>query len=560
MQIEEHIKTMLPLLNEKQKRLFLASMSKEYGVRNVCRVSGCSAHTVIKGKRELENGETVGRIRSKGGGRKKLEEEYPELLNWIEKIVADETYGNPENPLVWTTKSLRKIQETILSKHEVYLSFKSVGTLLKKLGYSLQSNRKMLQMGESHPDRNAQFEYINTTVRDFINESQPVISVDTKKKELIGNYANKGQEYRKSKTPRQVYDHDFPVGKMLKVSPYGIYVMNDNTAFVNLGTSRDTGEFAVASICRWWDIIGKHSFPNAHKLLINCDCGGSNGYKRRLWKTELQQFANRSGLTLYITHFPPGTSKWNKVEHKLFCYISKNWAGKPLVDIETVVNLISNTTTKTDLKVVCVPDNTEYLTGIKVSDELFEAVNISKIPPHGEWNYIISPFEKTREQATMKTMLTQRCVLSPLEDADFDELIPLFTNAEVRKYLGGVRPTDEVLTGLRNSIQSAREYPFTLRLSNENALIGYAVIAPHHNPEDMELSYMFLPKFWGCGYASETVKALIDFCRSELNLTRIVAETQAANIRSCALLEKLGFRQEDSFIRFNAKQSLYVFE
>jgi transposase len=394
--MEEHIKTMIPLLDERQKRLFLASVAKSYGrggVKKVCEISGCSPHTVIKGKKELEKSseQNDGRIRKSGGGRKKLEDEYAGLQKWIEEIVSDETYGNPENPLVWTTKSLRHIQEAVLQKHEIYVSFKSIGTQLKKLGYSLQSNRKMLQIGESHPDRNSQFEYINTTVKAFINESQPVISVDTKKKELIGNYANNGQEYRQKKDPHLTYDHDYPVDEMLKVAPYGIYVMNDNTAFVNLGTSSDTGEFAVESISRWWDIIGKQSFPHAEKLLIICDCGGSNGYRLRLWKVELQQFVNRTGLSVQISHLPPGTSKWNKVEHKLFCYISKNWAGTPLIDIETVVHLISNTTTKTGLKVICVEDENVYFTAVKVDDETFRAVNIFRISPHGEWNYIISP-------------------------------------------------------------------------------------------------------------------------------------------------------------------------
>ena len=394
--MEKHIKTMLPLLDEKQKRLFLASMAKEYGyggLKKVCEISGCSPHTVIKGKKELDSAmqDNNYRVRRNGGGRKKLEEENPELPLWIEAIVSDKTYGNPENPLVWTTKSLRNIQNALLSKYEIYISFKSIGTQLKKLGYSLQSNRKMLQLGESHPDRDAQFEYINETAKSFIEEGQPVISVDTKKKELIGNYANNGKEYRIEKNPRLVYDHDFPIGDILKVAPYGIYVLNDNTAFVNLGVSRDTSEFAVESISRWWDIVGIESFADAHKLHINCDCGGSNGYRTRLWKTELQQFANRTGLFLHVTHFPPGTSKWNKVEHKLFCFISKNWAGKPLIDIETVVNLISNTTTCKGLKVICQPDNNEYLTGIKVDDKDFESINISKIQPHGEWNYIISP-------------------------------------------------------------------------------------------------------------------------------------------------------------------------
>jgi transposase len=394
--IEEHIRTMLPLLDEKQKRLFLPSLAKEYGhggVKKVCEISGCSPHTVIKGKKELKNGVDGKelRVRKNGGGRKKLEVEYPRLPEWIEERVSDSTYGNPENPLVWTTKSLRTLQQALLSQHEVYVSFRSIGTQLENLGYSLQSNRKMLQAGESHPDRNTQFEYINATVKEFLTERQPVISVDTKKKELTGNYANNGQEYRPKKKPRLTLDHDFPVGKMLKAAPYGIYVLNDNTAFVNLGISRDTGEFAVESIPRWRDAIGIHSFPHARKLLINCDCGGSNGYRARLWKAELQTFANRTSLTLHITHFPPGTSKWNKIEHKLFCFISKNWSGKPLIDIETVVNLISNTTTTKGLKVICQSDDNEYLSAIKVDDDAFKLINVSKIPPHGEWNYIITP-------------------------------------------------------------------------------------------------------------------------------------------------------------------------
>jgi hypothetical protein len=387
---------MLPLLNEKQKRLFLGSLAKEYGrggVKKVCEISGSSPHTVIKGKQEIERGldEEDKSIRKSGGGRKRLETEYPQLPTWIEAIVSDETYGNPENPLVWTTKSLRNIQEAVLSRHAVYVSFKSIGTQLKTLGYSLQGNRKMLQAGESHPDRNAQFEYINATAKAYLAKGQPVISVDTKKKELVGNFANKGQEYRPQKQPRLVADHDFPVGEMLKVAPYGIYVMNDNSAFVNLGTSRDTGEFAGASIGRWWDAVGKPSFPRARTLHINCDSGGSNGCRARLWKYQLQQFANRTKLRLHVTHLPPGTSKWNKVEHKLFCFISKNWAGKPLVDIETVVNLIANTTTRTGLKVICRTDTNEYMPAQKVSDTDFEAINIFKILPHCEWNYIIAP-------------------------------------------------------------------------------------------------------------------------------------------------------------------------
>jgi len=392
--MEDHIKTMLPLLNEKQKRLFLGSISKEYGrggVKKVCDISGCSAHTVIKGKRELSAGVEETGIRRMGGGRKKLEVEYPELPNWIEAIVSEETYGNPENLLLWTTKSQRNIQEAILRKHEVYISFRSIGTQLHKLGYSSQANKKMLQVGERHPDRNEQFEFINDMAKFLMFYGQPVISVDTKKKENIGNFENKGKEQRKKGDPRLVLDHDFPIKELGKIAPYGVYVVNDNTAFVNLGTNHDTSEFAVESINRWWGTVGYNNFPKATKLYINCDSGGSNGNRVRLWKYQLQQFANRTGLEIYVSHFPRGTSKWNKVEHRLFCYISKNWAGTPLIDIETVVNLISNTTTETGLSVICERDDNFYPLAQKVSDEDFEAINIRKILPFGEWNYIIYP-------------------------------------------------------------------------------------------------------------------------------------------------------------------------
>jgi len=394
--MEEHIKTMLPLLNEKQKRLFLASCANTLGrggIKKVCEISGSSKTTVIKGKKELisEEGTKSEQIRKSGGGRKKLEDEYPELSKWIEEIVSVATYGDPENPLVWTTKSHRKIQDAILAKHEVYISFNSIGEQLHKIGYSSQGNKKMLQVGEPHPDRNEQFEFINDMAKYFIFYGQPVISVDTKKKENIGNFKNDGKEYRKKKDPRLVLDHDFPIKELGKVAPYGVYVLNDNTAFVNLGTSHDTSEFAVESINRWWRIIGRNTFPEAKKLYINCDCGGSNGNRVRLWKYQLQQFANFTGLEIYVSHFPRGTSKWNKVEHRLFCYISKNWAGIPLIDVETVVNLISNTTTKTGLTVICERDNNTYPLKQKVTDEDFEAINIRKLLPFDEWNYIILP-------------------------------------------------------------------------------------------------------------------------------------------------------------------------
>ena len=393
--MEEHIKTLLPYLNEKQKRLFLASCANSLGwggVKTVCEISGYCKDTIIKGKRELQNSLTDDkRIRKKGGGRKKSEAKHPELPNWIETIVADSTYGNPENPLTWTTQSLRKIQDAILLNHHVYASIESIARILRELDYSLQGNKKMLQVGEPHPDRNEQFEFINELSKIFIFDDQPVISIDTKKKENIGNFKNNGQEYRKNKDPREVLDHDFPIKELGKVAPYGVYVLNDNTAFVNLGTSHDTSEFAVESISRWWETVGKNTFPESKKLYINCDCGGSNGNRTRLWKYQLQQFSSRTGLEVYVSHFPPGTSKWNKIEHRLFCYISKNWAGKPLIDIETIVNLISCTTTKTGLSVVCECDNNVYPLAKKVSDEDFASINIRTISPLFQWNYIIFP-------------------------------------------------------------------------------------------------------------------------------------------------------------------------
>ena len=403
---KEEIRTlwdnMKPQLNEKQKRQYAATLAKTYGYGGatiVHQITKISLNTLTKAKKELQQQQNTtnlahtenNRIRKKGAGRKKLETKHQNLQTLIEQTITNNTYGNPQKTLTYTTKSLRNIQTTLQTQHNINISFRSIATQLQTLGYSLQQNKKMLQIGEKHPDRNMQFEHINQTTKAFLDEGQPVISVDTKKKELVGNYANKGSEYRLKKNPRLVFDHDFPEGKLLKVAPYGVYVLNDNTAFVNLGTSGDTGEFAVQSIYRWWDVVGKHSFPDAKKLLVNCDCGGSNGYRTRLWKVELQRFADMSGLDVYVCHLPPGTSKWNKVEHRLFCFISKNWAGQPLVDVETVVSLISSTTTRKGLRVVCQSDSNVYLRGKKISDEEFKAVNISKVGSHGEWNYIISP-------------------------------------------------------------------------------------------------------------------------------------------------------------------------
>jgi hypothetical protein len=271
------------------------------------------------------------------------------------------------------------------------VSHVTVGSILEDMGYSKQTNQKMLQVGEAHPDRNAQFEYINGKAKKFIAKGEPVISVDTKKKENIGNFKNNGQEYRPAKTPRKVLDHDFPIEELGKIAPYGIYNLNSNTGFVNVGTSRDTAEFAVESISRWWETVGKNTFPHAAKLLITGDCGGSNGYRVKLWKYQLQQFAARTGLTIHVSHFPPGTSKWNKVEHRLFCFITKNWQGKPLIDIETAVELIGSTTTTKGLRVICRRDDNIYELSKTVSDEQIRSIKLSKLGKHGEWNYLIKP-------------------------------------------------------------------------------------------------------------------------------------------------------------------------
>jgi hypothetical protein len=278
-----------------------------------------------------------------------------------------------------------------LESQGIKVSYKTIGKILDSMDYSKQANQKMLQVGEPHPDRNAQFEHIDETAAKYLKAGEPVISVDTKKKECIGNFKNNGQEYRHKKDPGKVLDHDFPIEELGKISPYGVYNVNNNTGFVNVGTSHDTSEFAVESISRWWEVVGKHTFPACGRIYITCDSGGSNGYRVRMWKYQLQEFANRVGLEIEVSHFPRGTSKWNKVEHRLFCYISANWKGIPLVDVQTAIDLIGSTKTTTGLEVICVRDDTEYKLARKVSDEEFESISIVKIPPFSAWNYKILP-------------------------------------------------------------------------------------------------------------------------------------------------------------------------
>ena len=392
--MEERIKMMLPQLNEFQKRLFLASEAIAYGrggIAKVIRFSGVSRNTIKRGIIELKRGLTFdGKIRKNGGGPKRVTEKYPDIEVKIRKLVDGSTYGNPERVLSYTTESLRKI-EVELNSQGVKISYKTVSKILNSIGYSKQTNQKMLQVGEPHPDRNMQFEHINDTASAYLKAGEPVISVDTKKKENIGNFKNNGQEYHPKKDPRKVLDHDFPIEELGKISPYGVYNLNNNTGFVNLGTSHDTSEFAVESISRWWDTVGKHTFPNSKRIYITCDSGGSNGCRVKMWKYQLQEFANHTGLEIEISHFSRGTSKWNKVEHRLFCYITQNWKGKPLVDIQTAVDLIGSTKTTTGLEVICVRDDNEYRLAKKVSDEDFESIAINKIKPFELWNYRIIP-------------------------------------------------------------------------------------------------------------------------------------------------------------------------
>ena len=397
------LKDMMPLLNEKQQRFLLGSAARSLGhggIALVNEVTGAARTTISSGIEELDNAclsesdkSKDQRIRKPGAGRKSAALKNPGLYEKIEEIVSGHTYGSAVNVLLWTTLSLRKIALE-LEKYGYDVSQNIVSRALDDLGYSKQLNQKNLQVGEAHPDRDSQFGYINEKARSFIDGGDPVISIDTKKKEFIGNFRNNGREYRKKKNPRNVLDHDFELPDLGKVSPYGVYVLNDNTAFVNLGTDHDTSEFAAESVCRWWFSIGKHTFPDSKRIYINADGGGSNRYRGYLWKYELQQIADLTGLEIHMSHFPPGTSKWNKVEHRLFCYITKNWQGKPLVDVETVVNLISSTTTRNGLKVNCVVDTNKYELKKQISNEMIGTINIEECEQFGKWNYIIRPNRK----------------------------------------------------------------------------------------------------------------------------------------------------------------------
>jgi hypothetical protein len=360
------------------------------GVSRIRRASGLSRKAIAKGIREIADGNAMpGRIRRSGAGRKNIVERDPKLLVSLDRLIEPETRGDPESPLRWICKSTRTLAAQLTrQKHPV--SHEKVAQLLRDQDYSLQSNRKT-EEGADHPDRDAQFRHINTQVKRALAAGMPVISVDTKKKELLGNYDNGGQQWLPAKKPVQVNGHDFPAPDVPRAYPYGIYDLARNTGFVNVGTDHDTGAFAVASVRGWWRSEGRGLYSRARALLITADGGGSNGSRLRLWKLELQKFADETGLSISVCHFPPGTSKWNKVEHRLFSFISSNWRGEPLRDYETIVNLISRTTTATGLQVTCRLDRRKYPTGRKVTDEEIRQVNLQQNKFHGEWNYTIHP-------------------------------------------------------------------------------------------------------------------------------------------------------------------------
>jgi hypothetical protein len=382
-----------PHLNERQRRIYAATEAFHLGYGGISRISKIcrlSRVTITKGICEVDE-KPIGqdRVRQVGAGRHSLVAKDPSLPGFLESLVEPLSRGDPQSPLRWTCKSTRKIAMEIRKK-SASISHEKVAQLLRKLNYSLQGNRKTKEGGD-HPDRDAQFRHINASVTAAMRNGIPVISVDTKKKELIGEYENTGRQWRKSKSPRLVNGHDFPDPSVPRAYPYGIYDLKQNSGFVNVGTDHDTGAFAVASIRGWWRHEGAKIYPRADRLLITADGGGSNGYRLRLWKIELQQLANETGVSIDVCHFPPGTSKWNKVEHRLFSFISSNWRGEPLSNYETVVKLIANTTTSKGLAVTCRLDHRKYPPGTRITDDEMKAVNIVPNSFHGEWNYMIRP-------------------------------------------------------------------------------------------------------------------------------------------------------------------------
>lgn len=395
--ITKKFEQILPYLNEKALRIWAATEAEALsrgGVSRISKITGISRSTVHIGLKELhaakeqQSDNRDNYCRKEGGGRKRITEKDYTLQVALEELIDAETRGDPEHSLKWTCKSTPKLTYE-LNKLGHKISQRTVYNLLAEMNYSMQSNRKTKE-GLTSPDRDAQFYYIANKVKDFQSRNQPIISVDTKKKELIGEFKNNGKEWHKKRQPVQTKVHDFLDKSLGKVAPYGVYDITKNNGWVSVGISHDTAEFAVASIRSWWLEMGKEVYPHAMELLITADCGGSNGYRVGLWKKKLSDLSNELGIEISVCHFPPGTSKWNKIEHRMFCHITQNWRGRPLISREVVVNLIGNTTTQTGLTIRAKIDNNEYEKGVKVPKRELKALNILKDSFHGEWNYKIT--------------------------------------------------------------------------------------------------------------------------------------------------------------------------
>lgn len=382
-----------PHLDERQRRLVLGLEAAELGrggVKAIASATGVHPDTIARGVREVAGEiEVTPRVRASGGGRKKVSATDPAVVDDLRSLVAPETRGDPMSLLVWTTKSTRNLATALVGMgHQI--SDRTVAALLGEMGFSLQGNAKVTE-GRQHEDRDAQFAYLNQIVADHTGAGQPVVSVDTKKKELVGDFKNNGREYQPVGQPERVQVHDFPDKVLGKAIPYGIYDVSANTGWVSVGVDHDTSAFAVQTLRQWWDTVGRTRYPDASRLLICADGGGSNGYRIRAWKIELAKLAAQTGLEITVCHFPPGTSKWNQIEHRLFSQITMNWRGRPLVTHQVIVDLISATTTETGLSVHCVLDTDEYPTGVRYEKAEVEALPITRHDFHGEWNYTIHP-------------------------------------------------------------------------------------------------------------------------------------------------------------------------
>ena len=402
-QVETKYRALAPLMDERMRRQWAAAEARACGWGGLQAVSAAirmSPNTIRKGLAELTARENNPQapvdpyLRRKGGGRKRRSEADPGLLEALERLVEPLTRGDPESPLRWTCKSTTHLAEE-LSQQQHPVSPRTVGRLLNADGYSLQSNRKTKE-GESHPDRNAQFEFINLAVKQFQQRGQPVISVDTKKKELVGPFKNGGREWQPKGEPEQVRVHDFLDKELGKAIPYGVFDLSQNQGWVSVGIDHDTAQFAAQAIRRWWNKMGAHRYRNSRELLITADGGGSNASRSRLWKVALQDLARQLGMPIQVCHFPPGTSKWNKIEHRMFSHITQNWRGRPLISHEVILQLIANTTTKTGLKIYAELDSGCYPIGIKVSDAELAALHLKRADFHGDWNYTLIPTRKRR--------------------------------------------------------------------------------------------------------------------------------------------------------------------